>query len=181
MVFRHNYCFIYSMRHYLFIAIISIILFSCSSLKVAYDYDSSINFNNYSSYAFSKQEIEKLDISDIDKKRILSSIESNMELKGYEFSSSPDLIINVSTKSREDIYISQSYNRYGWYAYPFAQTYRPSSRVVGLLYIDIIDGKTGNLVWQGNGSGSLYSNKLTRDELISNFVNKVLESYPTKS
>ena len=33
-----------------------------------------------------------------------------MELKGYEFSSSPDLIINVSTKSREDIYISQSYN-----------------------------------------------------------------------
>ena len=127
MVFRHNYCFIYNMRHYLFIAIISILLFSCSSLKVAYDYDSSINFNNYSSYAFSKQEIEKLDISDIDKKRILSSIESNMELKGYEFSSSPDLIINVSTKSREDIYISQSYNRYGWYAYPFAQTYRPGS------------------------------------------------------
>ena len=31
------------------------------------------------------------------------------------------------------------------------------------------------------GSGSLYSNKLTRDELISNFVNKVLESFPSKS
>ena len=62
------------MRHYLFIAIISILLFSCSSLKVAYDYDSSINFNNYSSYAFSKQEIEKLDISDIDKKRDRKSV-----------------------------------------------------------------------------------------------------------
>ena len=169
------------MKNYLFIALTSIIIFSCSSLKVAYDYDSSINFNNYSSYAFSKQEIEKLNISDIDKKRILSSIESNMKQKGYEFSTSPDLVINVSTKSREDIYISQSYNRYGWYAYPFAQTYRPSSRVVGLLYIDIVDGKTGNLVWQGNGSGSLYSNKLSRDELISNFVNKDEFIFPSIS
>jgi len=158
-----------------------VLLYSCSSVRVIYDFDSTINFSNYSSFAFSKQEVEKLDISDIDKKRILSSIESNMKQKGYEFSTSPDLVINVSTKSREDIYISQSYNRYGWYAYPFAQTYRPSSRVVGLLYIDIVDGKTGNLVWQGNGSGSLYSNKLSRDELISNFVNKVLESYPSKS
>ena len=66
------------------------ILLSCSSVRVVTDYDSSANFNSYNSYAFSKQEINKLEISDIDKKRILSSIEQSMNLKGYNFSNSPD-------------------------------------------------------------------------------------------
>ena len=159
-----------------------VLLSSCSSIRVIYDFDSTINFSNYSTFAFSKQEMEKLDISDIDKKRILGSIEKSLVSKGYNFSSSPDLIVNISTKSREDIYINQSYDRFGfgWYGYPYDQTYRPSSRIIGLLYIDLIDANTGNLIWQGNGSGSLYSNKYSRDELVSNFVFKVLESFPNK-
>lgn len=171
------------MKQKLIIIFFIVLLSSCSSIKVIYDFDSTINFNNYSTFAFSKQEMEKLDISDIDKKRILGSIEKSLVSKGYNFSSSPDLIVNISTKSREDIYINQSYDRFGfgWYGYPYDQTYRPSSRIIGLLYIDLIDANTGNLIWQGNGSGSLYSNKYSRDELVSNFVIKVLESFPNKS
>ncbi len=168
-----------------FISYFSIIfiLNSCSSIKVFSDYDSTIDFNKYSTFAFSKQEIEKINISDIDKKRILKSIEENMKSKGYSFSSNPDLIINISTKSREDIYINQTYNRfnYGWYGFPYDQNYKPYTRTTGLLYIDIIDSKNGSLIWKASGSGSLYSGKLSRDELISNFVNKVLENYPSQS
>ena len=174
------------MKKELILIFFIVLLYSCSSVRVIYDFDSTINFSNYSSFAFSKQEVEKLDISDIDKKRIMSSIEESLVSKGYNFSSSPDLIVNISTKSREDIYINQSYDRfgfgwYGWYGYPYDQTYRPSSRIIGLLYIDIIDANTGDLIWQGNGSGSLYSNKYSRDQLVSNFVIKVLESFPYKS
>ena len=50
----------------------------------------------------------------------------------------------------------------------------------GVMYFEV-DAKNGNLVWQGNGSGSLYSSKYSRDQLINNFVNKVLESFPAKS
>tara|TARA_B100000242_G_scaffold293252_1_gene270790 strand:+ start:17878 stop:18393 length:516 start_codon:yes stop_codon:yes gene_type:complete len=168
-----------------FISLFSIIfiLNSCSSVKVFSDYDSAVDFNKYSTFAFSKQEIEKINISDIDKKRILKSIEENMKSKGYSFSSNPDLIINISTKSREDIYINQTYNRfnYGWYGFPYDQNYKPYTRTTGLLYIDIIDSKNGSLIWAASGSGSLYSGKLSRDELISNFVNKVLENYPSQS
>ena len=171
------------MKKKLILIFFIVLLYSCSSVRVIYDFDSTINFSNYSSFAFSKQEVEKLDISDIDKKRILSSIEGSLVSKGYNFSSSPDLIVNISTKSREDIYINQSYDRFGfgWYGYPYDQTYRPSSRIIGLLYIDIIDANSGSLIWQGNGSGSLYSNKYSRDQLVSNFVIKVLESFPNKS
>ena len=171
------------MKKKLILIFFIVLLYSCSSVKVIYDFDSTINFSNYSSFAFSKQEVEKLDISDIDKKRILSSIEESLVSKGYNFSSTPDLIVNISTKSREDIYINQTYNRfnYGWYGFPYDQNYRPYTRTTGLLYIDIIDSKNGSLIWNASGSGSLYSGRLSRDELISNFVNKVLESYPSQS
>ena len=163
--------------------LIFISLTSCGSIKVASDYDSEADFSNYKTFAFYKSGIDKVEISDIDKKRILKSIEENMKSKGYSFSINPDLIINISTKSREDIYINQTYNsfNYGWYGFPYDQNYRPYTRTTGLLYIDIIDSKNGSLIWNASGSGSLYSGKLSRDELISNFVNKVLESYPSQS
>jgi hypothetical protein len=53
-----------------------------------------------------------------------------------------------------------------------------SSSVDGILYIDIIDSKAKQLVWQGKGVGALSSTKSNRDELINNFVTKILEVYP---
>ena len=107
----------------------------------------------------------------------------NLSSEGYSFSKNPDLIVSIDTKSKENVYINRynDYNYYGWY-YPYygygSGTYKPFTKVVGLLYIDIVDSKTGKLIWQGNGSGSLSSNKLSRDQLISNFVSQVMESYP---
>ena len=169
------------MNKLFYFLIISVIFSSCSSIKVVTDFDSSVDFSQYSSFAFSKSQIEKLEISDLDKKRILSSIENHMESKGYVSSNQPDLIISIDTKSREDVYINRynDFPYYGWYGPTMSTTYRPRSRIVGLLYIDIVDAKSGSLLWQGNGSGSLSSNKLTRDELIDNFVNRLLENYPS--
>lgn len=48
----------------------------------------------------------------------------------------------------------------------------------GALYIDVIDTKSKQLIWQGKGMGVLSSNKTNRDELIENFVNKILDVYP---
>ena len=89
----------------------------------------------------------------------------------------------IDTKAKENVYINRysNYDYMGWY-YPYysygSGTYKPFTKVVGLLYIDIVDSKTGKLIWQGSGSGSLSANKLTRDQLISNFVFRVMESYP---
>ena len=99
-----------------------------------------------------------------------------MQKKGYTLSNNPDLIINIDTKSREDVYINRynEYPYYGWYPFGMSMStsYRPSSRIVGLLYIDVIDAKTGSLLWQGNGSGTLSSNKSSRDELINKLNEK---------
>lgn len=184
-MFRHSYCNFNSMKQTILFTLLLLLFTSCSSVRVVTDYDSSANFSNYNSFAFSKSQIDKIEISDLDKKRILSSVENQMQKKGYALSNTPDLIINIDTKSREDVYINRynEYPYYGWYPFGMSMStsYRPSSRIVGLLYIDVIDAKTGSLLWQGNGSGTLSSNKSSRDELINNFVSKLLESYPSKN
>ena len=170
-------------QYILFLFILGFSLSSCNSIRVYSDFDSEIDFTNYQSFAFYKTGIDKVEISDIDKKRILKSIEKNLIQKGMTISESPDLLINISTKSSENIYIDNSYySPYysGWYPYYYGRNYRRVSHTTseGVLYIDIIDTKSKKLVWQGKGIGFLSSNRMNRDELVEGYVNKILSVYP---
>ena len=69
-----------------------------------YDYDSDVNFDNYSSYSFYQPDIDEVEISDLDKKRILRSLDIGLKSKGLERSNSPDLLVTFETKSKERIY-----------------------------------------------------------------------------
>ena len=56
---------------------------SCG-LYVQYDYDSDVNFSNYSSYSFYQADIDEVEISDLDKKRILKSLDTGIKAKGLK-------------------------------------------------------------------------------------------------
>ena len=166
----------------LFLFVLGLSLVSCNSIRVYSDFDSEIDFSSYQSFAFYKTGVDKVEISDIDKKRILKSIEENLTQKGMSISETPDLLINISTKSSENIYIDNSYySPYysGWYPY-YGRNYRRVAHTTseGVLYIDIIDTKSKQLVWQGKGIGFLSSNRMNRDELVEGYVNKILSVYP---
>ena len=79
---------------------LAILTFSCSSIRVFSDFDNSINFDNYKSFAFFKPGIEEVEISDLDKRRILKSIEQSLEEKNLVLSSNPYLLVNISVKSK---------------------------------------------------------------------------------
>ena len=53
-----------------------------------------------------------------------------------------------------------------------------STSTEGVLYIDLIDAKKKELVWQGQGTGGLSQNMEKKDERIKEFVTKILEQYP---
>ena len=59
----------------LLILLISLTSLSCSSVRVTTDYNSEIDFSTYKTYAFSKKEIDKAQINELDKKRILKALE----------------------------------------------------------------------------------------------------------
>ena len=158
------------------------ILTSCSSVYVNMDYDKKANFENYKTYAYNKISVDKLEISDLDKKRILYALDAAMPTKGFSKSENPDVLINIFTKERERVNV---YNNMGWgpgwgwgmgwgMGMGFTQT---TTTPEGTLYIDIVDAKTKELVWQGIGTGYLTTNFEKKDERIAEFVSKILEKY----
>ena len=169
-------------KHMYFIAALVGVLFftSCNSIRVASDYDTKANFNNYKTFAYFKTGIDKAKINDIDKRRILRAIESEMLAKGFTKSENPDLLISIFTKSRENVNINR--NNWGWgfgygfYGASFGTSVSTSTE--GTLYIDLIDANTKELIWQGQGSGYLTQNVRKKQERINEFVEEILEAYP---
>ncbi|MDO4229209.1 MAG: DUF4136 domain-containing protein [Capnocytophaga sp.] len=172
------------MKKMLFITIsfAALMLTSCASVLVSVDYDRQADFSAYKSYAFFKEGVDAAPISDLDKKRILRAIEQNLNAKGMVTSENPDFLVNIFTKERENINVYNNYPYWGWGMGwgPFwgAGSYNVSSNTEGTLYIEIIDAKKKELIWQGKGSGYIPRNVEAKDEAINKFVAKILEKYP---
>ena len=163
--------------------LLALVVTSCSSVRVASDYDKNANFNEYKSFAFYKTGIDKAEISDLDKRRILRAIETELLAKGFTKSENPDLLVSIFTESREKINV---YNN-GWGPYGYGWGWSPwywnnyhnvSRSTEGVLYIDLIDANKKELIWQGQGTGYLTQNVDKKDERIGEFVNKIMEKYP---
>ncbi|WP_338731268.1 DUF4136 domain-containing protein [Mangrovimonas cancribranchiae] len=168
---------------YLLIGLCFIILSSCSSIKVVSDYDKNANFDTYKSFAFYKAGIDKAEINDLDKRRILRAIETELLAKGFTKSENPDLLVSIFTQSREEINVYNNNGPYGygwgwspWYWNNYNTTVSTSTE--GILYIDLIDAERKELIWQGKGTGYLSENRESKIEIINEFVKEILAKYP---
>ncbi len=167
----------------------AILMTSCNSLKVTTDYDTAVNFNNYKTFAFFKPGIDKADISDLDKKRILRAIEAELTAKGFTKSENPDMLVSIFTKSRERVDVNQ--NNFGW---GWGWGWNPwmwnngmnnvnvSQYTEGTLFIDFIDKNKKELIWQGVGTGALkIQNREKKEERIKEFVKEIISNYPPET
>jgi hypothetical protein len=168
--------------------LLAIILFltlsSCSSISVYNDYDKGVDFSQYKTYAFHKRGIDKVQISELDKKRILNAIDLELNKKGMSKSENPDLLINIFTKEREQVDVSQ-FNMgwgygwgWGWNPYLWGGQSFVTTSTEGTLFIDLIDARKKELVWEGEGIGYLTENRSLKEKQINEFVAKILAQYP---
>ncbi len=172
----------------LFLSLLFLIFISCTSVRVATDYDTKVDFNAYKSFAFYKPGIDKVDVSDLDKKRIMRAVEAELIAKGMQKSTTPDVLINLFTKSRERINVNDNFIwgvGWGWNPWMWGGLGRLNINqyIEGTLFIDVIDAKEKELVWQGIGSGvlSLRSGVKRREERIEELVKETLSEYPSGS
>ncbi|MDH7447782.1 DUF4136 domain-containing protein [Aquimarina sp. 2201CG14-23] len=166
--------------------ILIITLSSCSSVRVASDYDKQANFDGYKSYAFFKPGIDKAEISDLDKKRILRAIEADMAAKGFSKSENPDVLVSIFTKTKENVNVYQNNFGfgYGWGWNPWfwgAGQNTVSRTTEGTLYIDLIDASKKELIWQGMGTAALTKNVDRKQEKMNQIVTAILEKYPPQA
>ena len=159
------------------------LLVSCSSVRVAADYDRQTNFNELKTYAFFKPGIDKAEISDLDKKRIMYAIDAEMAAKGFMKSENPDMLISIFTKEKErgDVYNNAGFGWGPYWGWGWGGYSNVTSHTEGSLYIDIIDAKKKELVWQGKGTGSLPETMDRKEERIREFVKQILSQYPPGS
>ena len=176
--------------------LVMLILSSCVSVRVVADYDQKMDFQQYKTYAFYKTGIDKAQISDLDKRRILKAIDDEMSQRGFVKSNNPDLLVSIFTKERERVDVYN--NNFGWgWGRGWGGFYNPwvwgpgwgwggnnvSTRTEGSLFIDFIDADKKKLVWQGRGAGSLSTSKKVekREARIQEFVQEILEEYPPQA
>ena len=102
-----------------------------------------------------------------------------MQNKNISKSNSPDLIVSISTEAKEKIYINSIVNSSFWNPWFWGPNHNYiNSQTEGILYLNIIDSESNQLVWQGKGKGLINEYSKNRDQRINEFVAKILLNFP---
>lgn len=178
-------------RNFLF-ALLILLAASCSStVKVTSDYDKQADFASYKTYAFS-QEALKLPISDLNRARIISAIETEMAAKGFTKSENPDILVDLLLSAEEKVDATATtsgtggyYGGYGAMRYGYGGGFTTTSinyeeYIEGTLFINFVDVSTQKIVWQGRGTKTIDedANADKREANINAAVKAIIAEYP---
>jgi len=174
------------------LAAISMAIASCASKPtIETDYDHTIDFSQYKTYAFfNPMGIENPNYSSIYGSIFRDAISKEMESRGYVKSDNPDLLINVSGRLQEktqvtttsDPYMAGGYYGYrrgvygAWGGYGYGTTTHVSNYTEGTVNVDIVDRALKRMVWEGVAVGRV-NEKRTNDETRANIYSGIQEMF----
>jgi hypothetical protein len=179
------------MKHVLFIVMV-LTMASCSSVKVAYDYDKQADFTKYKTYAFT-EDVAKMPVDDLNRGRIISAVEAELAAKGFTKSENPDALIDIfiTAKKRTEavanttgpgMYGGGYYGRYGYGGGFSTTTVSYNDYLDGTMVINMVDKSTEKIVWQGRGTKTLDEDASAskREQNINYAVKQIFTNYPPK-
>jgi len=196
------------MKKNLLISLFSLFLVTgCDTLRTSYDYDPKFNFNKLQNYALlgDKMQKDEFKIKDpLVNKHIAYAIEKQLSPKGYKLISTDQVdfyiswygtVKNRSFKEHIRTYDNRYYND-GWRnsdykSHRYPPNYGRSTTEVrdrtynyeykeGTLFIDILDGKTKELIWRGKAEDYLGRNYQQENisQRIIKAVSEILLNFP---
>ena len=182
------------MKRFFFISIAIIFLASCSSIKVTTDYDKEADFSKYKTASFLgwQDDAEKL-LNDIDKKRFRDAFRVEMKKRNIEIVEEDGdmalaLFLVTDQKTSVNAYTNYyggggGYGRYrrggwGWGSGYSTTTYSESDYIQGTLVVDAYDNASGDLIWQGVGTGTVQEKAEKREKTIPKAVTAVMAKFP---
>jgi hypothetical protein len=159
---------------------------ACSSVKVSSDFDREANFASYKTYSFTKEALE-LPVGDINRKRVLDAVVSELGAKGLTSSDQPDVWVDlkVNTQQKQSATATTSSPYGAGYGYRWGGGFSTTSINVeqyteGTMFVDIIDATKKQLVWQGRAVGTLDpdASAQKREININAAVKQIFTKYP---
>lgn len=179
-------------RSIFYLSILSLFT-ACSGIKVATDYDKTVDFSQFKSYNVKVPTIPQSGAVDPEKiskrniQAIVDNITKQMDGKGYTKSANPDLWITFYIKiDHKQELRSTNYGYYGGSPYYYGPYYgynmgftdvHTVEYTEGTLIIDMIDSKSNNLIWQGVGKKTINENKIDHSEGIRKTVGEIFYRY----
>jgi Domain of unknown function (DUF4136) len=128
-------------------------------------------------------------------------VDDQLRARGLQFlypGQTPDLLVIYSVQAQEKMHSTTTMEGYGWGDGPWAgfggwggmeneaeglppvATYTTEQpRMIGILTIDIVDGKKKQIIWRGQATVDCMSKSDSRDEKqVLNAVQKMFKKYP---
>ena len=174
------------MNHPLLLLVLtSLLLFSCATPKVMYDYDKEASFSSYKTFNFYPD--IQLDMNQLDSTRILQQVENALVLKGFKKSSTPDVFVNIvseqfETPSNNSIGIGVGSGGRNLGVGISGGIPIRSNTLTQLFKVDLIDVAKDVLIWQGTYEGKFKKriNPEAKNEYFKIIFEKIFSEYPPK-
>jgi hypothetical protein len=156
---------------------------SCAPIYVNYDYEKNADFSQYKTYNYYSN-IET-GLSELDSKRLMDVLDTEMKTKGFSLSETPDFYVNIKSQEYQGVQqssvgvgIGSTGRNFGGglsMGIPIGQT-----NVNREIIIDFVDESNVGLFWQAVTETN-YNPKSTperKEERFRTLVQKVLSGYP---
>jgi len=178
------------LRIYMGLLIVGYLVSCGPSLKVTDDYDKSVNFDQYKTFALYNSDSIHDAISPLNQQRIIKAVKDEMVKKGFqENTSNPDVLVNITAVLQNRVAVSSStdYYGYGGMYRPYywgggmgssTTNYNVQHYKDGSLIIDVIDANSKKLVWQGTGNKEIDKPAKDPDTIIPKAIASIMESFP---
>ncbi len=160
------------------------LLMGCSSSKVIIDYDTKINFTQFTTYNF-YSDIGK-GLNEFDAKRVVKWLNFELQEKGFSETENPDFYINVIaefSKAQNNtigIGIGSGTNNGGFNisgGIPIG-----GEKLQEKFSIEFVNAKTNEIIWVGVLNSVVKENRKPeiKEAHFQEIIKKILEKYPPK-
>ena len=162
----------------LFVAVGTLAALACSSLRTSVDYDRTLDFSRYRTFAFRTGTPARREIT---QRRIDQVIATSLEARGLMqvVGERPDLRIFTHVVVENQRWIDTIVYGYGWRSGGIVTT-NVITIPVGTLIVDLVDAYRDELVWRGTATDTIGSDSTARDEQLRDAVARMFEGFPPR-
>ncbi|QTE22247.1 DUF4136 domain-containing protein [Polaribacter cellanae] len=162
-----------------------LILISCGTPKVIYDYDDTTNFSKFKTFHFF-EDVGK-GFNEFDVKRTITILENELSKSGFVKVKNPDFFINIKakvteTQNRNTIGIGVgSGGRNGGFGISGGIPIG-GKKLNEALIIEFVNAKTNELFWEGSLISTIKEKRkpAEREAYLRTVIQKILKKYPPK-
>ena len=164
-----------------FFLVFFVLLAGCSSIKVQTNYDDTVDFAPYKTFAFHDESIQ-VEGTLASRVAVVGAIKDELENEltsdGYQESKdSPDFLVAFHASVIDPVTANYNPGRYSAWGSSATMIQTVSE---GSLIVDIIDAGSNELVWRGTATGAVERGSDKASEKIHDAVHKIMTKFPPR-